>query len=249
MADRRYRDRRWLKEKYHGEGKTQKEIADICDVGADTVHTWMGKHNISTRDGKFKKQFNIGEETLRTHYVENKKTLEQVAEIVGFSRQCVRENMEDMGFEIRDRGGHPADARHKDAEWLREKYHHERMSTRDIANELGLNDETVRRWMKKHGIERRDRTEWTKLSPACFHTDGAGYERWKSKGDNIRVHRLLAVAKEGFDAVCGKDVHHIDPEGRGRPGIPWLNTYDHIEVLNPEEHTRRHQSGGQSGRV
>ncbi len=37
-----------------------------------------------------------------------------------------------------------------------------------------------------------------------------------SKGDNIYIHQLLAIAEHGFDEVAGKHIHH-------KNGIKWDN--------------------------
>jgi len=45
--------------------------------------------------------------------------------------------------------------KYRDEEWLREQYWENEKSTRDIADECGCGPETVRRWMKRHGLKRR----------------------------------------------------------------------------------------------
>jgi hypothetical protein len=49
----------------------------------------------------------------------------------------------------------------------------------------------------------------------------------------VKIHRLAAVAWFGYEAVVGKDVHHVS-------GIPWDNREDNLEPLDPSEHRRRH---------
>lgn len=46
----RYHDAEWLREQYHGHGKTQQEIADECGVSPRAIRAWMKKHGIDTRD-------------------------------------------------------------------------------------------------------------------------------------------------------------------------------------------------------
>lgn len=45
-----YRDSDWLREQYHGEGKTQQEIAEACGVSPTTIRKWMRRHDIETRE-------------------------------------------------------------------------------------------------------------------------------------------------------------------------------------------------------
>jgi 5-methylcytosine-specific restriction endonuclease McrA len=47
---RRYHDAEWVRERYHGDGMTQAEIADECDVHVKTIRTWMKKLGVETRD-------------------------------------------------------------------------------------------------------------------------------------------------------------------------------------------------------
>lgn len=45
-----YRDPDWLEERYHGDGLTQREIAEICGVEPVTIRRWMKRHDIETRE-------------------------------------------------------------------------------------------------------------------------------------------------------------------------------------------------------
>jgi 5-methylcytosine-specific restriction endonuclease McrA/transposase-like protein len=49
---KRYHDLDWLREKYHGEGMTQAEIAEECDVTPSAVRKWMKRNGVETRDLK-----------------------------------------------------------------------------------------------------------------------------------------------------------------------------------------------------
>lgn len=75
---------------------------------------------------------------------------------------------------------------------------------------------------------------------AGIYMNENGYIAWYSHHDYttkcLFVHRLLAVAEYGFDALYGKVVHH-------RNDIPWLNYPDNIELMSRSEHAQHHQSG------
>ena len=125
---------------------------------------------------------------------------------------------------------------YRDADALRKLYHEERKSLREIADELDCHATTVNYWMKKHGIQRR--TELQDRVPK-LETNHNGYEVCRTltedKYARVRIHRLLAVAKYGFDTVADNDVHHEN-------GIPWDNRPDNISVLPHEEHVRLHST-------
>lgn len=48
--ERPYRDAEWLREQYHAEGLTQREIAEECGVVPCTIRRWMKRHGIETRE-------------------------------------------------------------------------------------------------------------------------------------------------------------------------------------------------------
>lgn len=48
--ERPYRDRDWLEQKYHGEGLTQREIAEECDVSPTTIRKQMKRFGIEARE-------------------------------------------------------------------------------------------------------------------------------------------------------------------------------------------------------
>ncbi len=125
------------------------------------------------------------------------------------------------------------EAPYKDPDLLQKLYWEEGMSQYDIADAIGCDRSTVARWMDNLDVESRKPTS---ERPSQFLTN-QGYERWNSTVDGVTkevtVHRLLAVAKYGFDAVCGMDVHH-------RNSIKWDNRSDNIELLDPKEHRRHH---------
>jgi hypothetical protein len=122
----------------------------------------------------------------------------------------------------------------RNEEILRQKYWDESKSSIQIADELGCGKTTVLNWMKKHNIERRKENKDKFLSP---YTIKRGYEAVDSTIDEnsnpVHLHRLLAVAKYGFEAVKGMDVHH-------KNRIPWDNRSENIELLSRSEHPSAH---------
>ena len=119
---------------------------------------------------------------------------------------------------------------------LQEMYWDKGLSLSQIGERLGCSHNTVHRWMKKNGIETRTPTH---ERPPCFYTDERGYESWKHEiGDResqhkVRIHRLLAVAEHGFDAVTGMDIHHKNK-------IPWDNRSENIQPIDHYDHASLH---------
>lgn len=127
---------------------------------------------------------------------------------------------------------------YRDETWLRELYHEQGCSIRDIAAIADVHDSTVHKWLDRFDIERRPvgshRKEWATF---CHHS--RGYEKWtayyapESLNEGVLVHRLAAVAWFGFDAVAGNDIHHTN-------SVPWDNRESNLAPLSREEHARLH---------
>jgi predicted transcriptional regulator len=134
-----------------------------------------------------------------------------------------------------------------DPDVLEELYLERRLSTTQIADELGCSRSTAHGALKEHEIKTRSRGEAGSLSkqkqcrPATFDMDSEGYERWqetyKGTTNSVRVHRLLAVAEYGFEAVCDNIVHH-GPSAN----IPWANWHTNLQIMGWSEHTSHHNS-------
>jgi len=129
----------------------------------------------------------------------------------------------------------------QNADWLRDQYVEQRQSTVDIAGAVGCTPTTVSKWMKRHGIETRSDSEAARLKfldhAPHYETTPDGYEDWATQHDgerwHVRVHRLLAVAEFGFDAVADKIVHH-------KNHIPWDNRPENLDVMDWSEHSSYH---------
>jgi len=130
----------------------------------------------------------------------------------------------------------------RDKSFLYDQYWREEKSPYDIAEDGDCSYRTIYDWMDRLGVPRRTQREsalarWRKNSVPQFETYENGYERWVTWYDSERylvmVHRLLAVAEYGFEAVKGKHVHHDN-------GVPWDNRPENIELLTASEHSKLH---------
>jgi hypothetical protein len=89
--------------------------------------------------------------------------------------------------------------------------------------------------MDQHGIERRDANyNPDKAHHAAFTIHTAGYELWVADSATLLVHRLVAVATHGFDAVCDGIVHHENE-------IKWDNRPENLTLCESHrQHIERH---------
>lgn len=149
--------------------------------------------------------------------------------------ECGRKFDTEHGVSVHASATHEKNKPYTDAETLRDLYHGEQLSMREVAERLGTDVDRIDYWMDVHDIETRMSN--TQQPHAGFRTDVDGYEVWRTyvNGSHlrVRVHRLLAVAEYGLDAVAGNDIHH-------KNHVPWDNRSENIEPLGPSEHRRRH---------
>ena len=124
---------------------------------------------------------------------------------------------------------------HHNKDWLHQKYHVEGLTQKEMGEIVGVGQDTISVCMDRYGVDTR-KPKWKSTNPATFYhcnNRGTFYEYWNSQNDFVPVHRLLAVAEYGFEAVKGKDVHH-------KNGLSWDNRPENIELLTRSEHMKEH---------
>lgn len=125
---------------------------------------------------------------------------------------------------------------HKDAETLRRLYHDERMTQDEVADELGVSTTTIRRWMKRLGVESRT-TNRALHTP--LRTGDGGYEKFQSYENGrhvtVRHHRLLACLDHAPGDVFDGE-HHVHHEN----GLRWDNRPGNIELHSERGHVVEH---------
>lgn len=114
-------------------------------------------------------------EWLREKYISEGRSTVEMANLAGVTPQAVIRWMEKHGI---DRGGpNPEGGRSVQCdlpereEWLREMYWSEWKTISEIAELGDYTEPTVRRWMDRHGIERRDRSKSRVSTPKLLNAD------------------------------------------------------------------------------
>ena len=132
--------------------------------------------------------------------------------------------------------------KYKDPDWLREHYHDKDMTMIEMGDKLDVNSGTICYWMNKHDIDTYNQGRNKRTPGMNLRVNGNDYLEWWNQVfdgsgghelESCRVHRLVAVAKYGFDAVAGKDVHH-------KNGVKWDNRPENLELMTHGEHSKHH---------
>lgn len=108
-----YKDAETLRQMYHNEEMTQKEIAETLGTTQSTIHYWMKKHNIKSRnrsDSLKNYRYNNSEDqplhdkdTLYELYVEKELSTVEIGDILGFSHETIRKWLKKNGIKTRSR--------------------------------------------------------------------------------------------------------------------------------------------------
>ena len=125
---------------------------------------------------------------------------------------------------------------------LREYYLERKMSMYDIADRFGCSQNTISKYCRDFDIETRGGDGRPRKKKVSYFTATEwenAYEVWNESiyREQVKVHRLIAVAEHGVDAVADKHVHH-------KNGIPWDNRPDNLEVLSLSDHMSLHHEQG-----
>jgi DNA-binding CsgD family transcriptional regulator len=164
--DSLYKNDSWLREQYNAQQKTEDEIAELADVHKNTIRRWMDKYNIERRSpSEAQSEGNIeplkDSDWLREQYWGKRKTPVEIGDELGLSHKPVWTWLDKHGIETRSAAEAQTEGdieSLKDPDWLREQYWDHGRTLAEIADDLNVTDVTVNKYMKKHGIKRRDTT-------------------------------------------------------------------------------------------
>jgi hypothetical protein len=118
-----------------------------------------------------------------------------------------------------------------DADRLREMVLERQMSVDDIGDELGCSGDLISKHLDRHNIPSiSDLHVGVRTLPQGYEQIHHYYE-----GDHwtLKLHRLIAVAEYGTDAVKDSYIHHENE-------IPWDNRPSNLTPMDPEDHGRKH---------
>jgi len=206
------------------------EVAEKLGCAKSTVLRWLNRHDIPVRDKNNEQYPWHDEDRLRKMYKEQGLNQYEIADELGCDQVTVAKWFDKHDIET----GFEHVEQLRDGDWLREKYIEEGLSQLQIAELLDCNQMSVSRWCMKHGIETR-KANFEKYGHFTFNE---GYARFSSSihgdQDTVKIHRLVMVAEEGFEAVCDMDVHH-------KNGIRWDNRAENLELMNPSDHISMHR--------
>lgn len=109
MGSKKYHDPEWLREKYHDERMTMREIAALCDVTNTTIGDWLDRHGIEKRDRREAQRpegRHTNREWLAEQYHVNGRSLSDIADECDVDKVTIMNWMERHDIPRRDATQH-----------------------------------------------------------------------------------------------------------------------------------------------
>ncbi|MEU9452889.1 TniQ family protein [Streptomyces sp. NPDC048277] len=142
--------------------------AQVLDTTVEAIRHVLDEHpapaapltkNAARATGRIRRQARqtIPEERFTQLYLEEHRSLQQIATLTGFSRRVLTDLAKEYGIPLREG---PQDYKRRGAverDWLIEQYVHRRRTLSDLARETGMSTANMARWAHTHNIPLRPR--------------------------------------------------------------------------------------------
>jgi len=200
-----WRDEEWLRKEYHDKEKTQQEVAEAAGCSKATIKRWMKRLDVPRRslseanaDGDIAKLRD--EDWLREHYFNNDLSARQIAKKIDSNNVSVLKWIDNHGIERKHRSEVMSDGdveKLHSKDWLEQEYSKKERPATDIADECGVDSDTVYIWLRKHDLEVRTTAE-SRYGGVCQKLQNKDWlqEKYIHQGLSTRqIADLLNVGK------------------------------------------------------
>ncbi len=169
-----------LKIEYVDRHKSQNELGEQYGVSSPTIGKWLDQYDISRRrlsaahlPADFKEP---SREQLITWYVDQEKSAEDIADLLGVSKGKVLHLMRNNDIERRTKTSRTDSIRPSKKE-LERLYITERQIPIAIGRTLGVTGTTVRRWLEEYHIHMRNHAE-ARMSSESYRPSNDQLREW-----------------------------------------------------------------------
>lgn len=219
-----------LQSRYVEQGQSIAEIASELRVSEEGVRQALRRNGIDLRSKRAVRVV-LDPELLRARYLDDRRTLHEIAEELGVSTETVRREAHRLGIDVRRPTAPPT----LTEAVLREEYETRGRSAAAIAADHDVSEQTVRRRLKQHGIALRPAGGAARHPDLADTLSAAYFQReYVLAGRTLsNIAREHDVSTETVRRYARK--HGILTDRSDEAGIgdilpePWLR--EHYEVL------------------
>lgn len=231
-GEKPWMNKEWLYEEYVVKDRRSKEIADEYGCTQNTIQQWLRRHQIKkpiTTHYREKKQHELYDYLYHNH-VELGKSVSQIAEENNVSYDTIHSNLKKNGIEIIKQNKH-----HKFSEEEIQKiislYCDEKMSAYQIGLLFDTDNGTIRRYLRKYGIETRS------LSEAQFNYNGKEIDPDLLDADKLNeLHWEQRLSCKAIGEIYGVDAGTVRRQMH-RLGIRTMtNAESKIGLMTGDKH-------------
>ncbi|MDZ5811545.1 HNH endonuclease [Halorubrum sp. AD140] len=211
-----YENPDWLRERYCERDQSVFQIANSVGQPTGVIVKWLVKHGIESYS-------NLREEMEEPpkskywfvqEYWAGERTLSDIGDELGRSASVVGSWMDYYGIERRPRGRRSIleTAPHINPDWLHMQYHEYKRDPVNIATQLSVSANTVRRWMDNLGIPRRTYSTDGDYSGTYYGSMWPDAREKAKEKDGYECRNCGMTESEHYE-VYGHDlhVHHVRP--------------------------------------
>lgn len=103
-----YKNKKWLYHQYCVEGRNSYEIAELQGCSSTTIINWLRRYGIATKKRSDYKKVDIDESTLRKLYLEDKKSISDVSNLLHVCDNTVIKYLRKYGIKSRRVSDYPS---------------------------------------------------------------------------------------------------------------------------------------------
>lgn len=163
------------------------------------------------------------EELLRDLYQQQGLSTYDIADRLDCYPGTVQKWLHEFNIPVRGPRGSPIDAKYKKKDWLREQYIQKQLPAHEIAEQLGVSNNTIYSWLDRFGISRRPAA--SEIPEEAPYVDSSWLrEKYCEKGLSTREIAKIAEVHPNT-ILTWLHRHEIPVEEPGRNALPYASYF------------------------
>jgi len=241
MIKSKYKNKDFLYQKYVIERMSTARISGLTGISRRTIYDWLIKFEITIRERKLGYS-GLDRNFLYQKYIIEEMTGTEISQLTGIAMPTIYSWLKKFDIPRRGTGRKQSNL---NKYFLYKWYVMERMSIAEVSSLVDLSERTIRKWMDKYNIPRRNsgwhrgRNNGEKISDTKIKYQGYTFIKKPNHpnpgcADYIAEHRLVMEKHLGRYLTSKEIVHHKD-------GDITNNAIENLRLCTFSEHMQFHR--------